>query len=367
MKIAVDQQIFSLQVHGGVSRYFSRLVQGLLDSGQELGVFAPLYQNSYLRSLPKESVHGWHIRRYPYKMANIFLRFNQYISRVQIARWKPDLVHETYYSRVGSAPVGCPTVVTVYDMIHELFPNDFLARDNTAAIKRLAVDRADHVICISENTKIDLMRLYGTPASKISVVHLGFDQFAPRTVKHQLTTLADRPFLLYVGARRGYKNFIGFIRAVASSKRLLSDFDIVAFGGPKFSTKELNEMSSLGFRGNQIRHQSGSDDVLGRFYSSAKAFVYPSLYEGFGIPPLEAMAHQCPVISSNTSSMPEVIGKAGEYFDPADTDDMRRAIEDVVYSVSRVNELRRFGEERLTAFSWDKCARETFDIYRSLI
>lgn len=367
MKIAFDHQTFVLQPYGGIPRYFTQLAQGLVNHGQEVGVFAPLYQNSYLAVLPKEIVHGRHIQRYPPKIGGLFLKYNEVKSHAQIARWKPDLVHETYYSRVGAAPLGCPTVITVYDMIHELFPNDFLVRDNTATIKRIAVDRADHVICISENTKMDLMRLYGTPASKLSVVHLGFDQFAPRAVKQQLTTLADRPFLLYVGARGGYKNFIGFLRAVASSKRLLSDFDIVAFGGSKFSTKELNEMSSLGFRENQIRHQSGSDDVLGRFYSSAKAFVYPSLYEGFGIPPLEAMAHQCPVISSNTSSMPEVIGKAGEYFDPADTDDMRRAIEDVVYSVSRVNQLLRFGEERLTAFSWDKCARETFDIYRSLI
>ncbi len=367
MKIAFDHQIFTLQAHGGVSRYFTRLVQCLLDLGKQIGVFAPLYQNSYLPAVPKEIVHGRHIQRYPPKMAGLFLKYNEVKSHAQIDRWKPEIVHETYYSRVGAAPLGCPVVITVYDMIHDLFPNDFLSRDNTAIIKRIAVDRADHVICISENTKMDLMRLYGTPASKLSVVHLGFDQFAQRAVKQQLTTIVDRPFLLYVGERGGYKNFIGFLRAVASSKRLLSDFDIVAFGGSKFSAKELNEISSLGFRENQIRHQSGSDDVLGRFYSSAKAFVYPSLYEGFGIPPLEAMAHQCPVVSSNSSSMQEVIGKAGEFFDPADTYDMRRAIEDVVYSVSRTNQLRGFGEERLTNFSWDKCARETFDIYRSLI
>ena len=367
MRISYDYQTFILQSYGGISRYFTRLAQGMLQLNQQVGIFAPLHRNNYLLSLPREVVFGRYISSYPKKTARFFLAYNQFLSHSKIAKWKPDLVHETYYSRVGTAPVGCPTVITVYDMIHELFPNDFLVRDNTATIKRIAFDRADHVICISENTKMDLMRLYGTPACKISVVHLGFDQFAPRTVKQQLTTLVDRPFLLYVGARGGYKNFIGFLRAVALSKKLLSDFDIVAFGGSKFSAKELNEMSSLGFRENQIRHQSGSDDVLGRFYSSAKAFVYPSLYEGFGIPPLEAMAHQCPVISSNTSSMPEVIGKAGEFFDPTDTDDMRRAIEDVVYSASRVNQLRRFGEERLTTFSWDKCARETFDIYHSLI
>ncbi len=201
-------------------------------------------------------------------------------------------------------------------MIHELFPNEFSVTDNTAATKRIAIARADHVICISENTKLDLMRLHGTPASKISVVYLGFDQFVTDEDKLPPAVFAGKPFLLYVGQRGGYKNFTGLLKAVASSDRLLSDFDIIAFGGPKFSDSERNLVSSVGFAENQVRQISGDDDLLGGFYGSAKAFIYPSLYEGFGIPPLEAMAHQCPVISSNTSSMPEVIGSAGEYFDP---------------------------------------------------
>jgi glycosyltransferase involved in cell wall biosynthesis len=153
---------------------------------------------------------------------------------------------------------------------------------------------------------------------------------------------------------------------VASSKRLLADFDIMAFGGPKFSAIELKLMSSLGFSENQIEHKSGDDELLSGLYGSARAFIFPSLYEGFGIPPLEAMAHQCPVISSNTSSMPEVIRDAGEYFDPSDIDDMRRAIEAVVYSDTYVESLRKAGTERLTAFSWKKCTQETFNIYKSL-
>jgi glycosyltransferase involved in cell wall biosynthesis len=366
MRIAFDYQTFVLQSYGGISRYFTQLAQGLLDMEQEVEIFAPMHRNSYLSTLPQGIVNGRHINRYPPKTTRLFSAYNQLGSRFQIARWKPDLVHETYYARAGSAPRICPTVITVYDMIHELFANEFPKRDNTAAIKRIAVERADHVICISENTKLDLMRLLGTPANKISVVLLGFDQFAPREEAPQVVTPTGNPFLLYVGQRGGYKNFSGFLKAVASSKRLLSDFDIIAFGGPRFSSAEFGLISSLGFAENQVQHRSGSDNLLGSFYSSAKAFVYPSLYEGFGIPPLEAMAHNCPVISSNTSSMPEVIGVAGEYFDPNDTDDMRRAIETVVCSDNYAESLQKAGADRLTAFSWGKCTQETFDIYRSL-
>jgi glycosyltransferase involved in cell wall biosynthesis len=368
VRVAFDYQTFVLQSYGGISRYFARLAQSLSDLDQQVRIFAPLHRNSYLPTLPKDILNGRHIRGYPRKTTRLFLAYNQFRARSAIAKWKPDLVHETYYSRRPSAPQRCPVVVTVYDMIHELFPQAFPVTDNTAAKKRTAIDRVDHVICISENTKMDLMRLYGTPASKVSVVHLGFDQLAAREESERPVAPAAKPFLLYVGERsRSYKNFIGFLKAVASSARLLADFDIVAFGEPQLSAGELKLISSLGFGAHQVRQHSGSDALLGGFYSSARALVYPSLYEGFGIPPLEAMAHECPVISSNTSSMPEVIGSAGEYFDPRDTDDMRQAIESVVYSDSRIGILRQLGSERLKAFSWEKCTRETLGIYQSLV
>ncbi len=368
MRLAFDYQIFALQAYGGISRYFARLAQGLLDRGQQVRIFAPLHKNVHLTELPKQAVSGRYISVYPPKARRLVLAYNQFRIGQAIARSKPDLVHETYFSQRGSAPRACPTVITVYDMIYELFPDAFSARDNTAADKRIAIGRADHVICISENTKIDLMRLHGTPAAKISVVHLGFDQFVSPEHGQKPGVPAGRPFLLYVGERsRSYKNFIGFLKAVASSGRLSGDFDIVAFGEAEFSAGELKVISSLGFGENQVRQHSGSDAVLGSFYGAARAFVYPSLYEGFGIPPLEAMAHGCPVISSNASSMPEVIGSAGAYFDPGDTDEMRQVIESVVYSDSRIDALRRAGAERLKVFSWDKCTRETLDIYKSLV
>lgn len=356
-----------MQSYGGISRYFTCLAQGLIDLNQQVKIFAPMHLNSYLGSLPERIVIGRRINRYPPRTARFFSAYNQLVSRYQIGQWKPDVVHETYYARKGSGPGHCPTVITVYDMIHELFNNEFSKKDNTSEIKKIAVDRADHVICISQNTKNDLIRLYGTPESKISVVLLGFDKFSKIGVFQGSATQVTRPFLLYVGARDIYKNFSGFLRAVASSNNLLSDFDIISFGGPKFSSAESSYMNSLGFTKNQVQHVGGDDVLLGNYYKAARAFVYPSLYEGFGIPPLEAMAHQCPVISSNTSSIPEVVGNAGQYFNPSDTDDMRGAIEAVVYSDSRVENLKALGAARLAHFSWSKCTQETLNIYQSII
>lgn len=367
MRIAYDSQAFVMQSYGGISRYFTRLAQGMSDSEQQVGIFASLHRNGYLSALPEEVVHGKYVDHYPANTARLFGAYNRIRSRFQMARWRPDLVHETYYSNAATLSRHSPVVITVYDMIHELFPSDFSPKDETTVFKRRAVERADHVICISENTKIDLMNMYGTSTNKLSVVHLGFDHFAPTADWAQFSTPAKRPFILYVGQRGGYKNFLGFLKAVSSSSRLLSDFDIVAFGGGRFSMSELREISELDFSENQVIHKSGSDELLGSLYRSATSIVYPSLYEGFGIPPLEAMAHQCPVISSNTSSMPEVIGSAAEYFDPADTDDIRRAIEAVVYSDYRLNELRLLGLNRIKHFSWDECSSQTLDIYKKLI
>ena len=368
VRVVFDYQIFARQAYGGISRYFVRIAQGLLGMRHQVRVFAPLHQNRYLSELPEQAVSGRYIRGHHPKARRLVLAYNQYFSGPAIARSKPDLVHETYFSKRGFAPKGCPTVVTVHDMIHELFPEAFSARDDTASNKRAAVEHADHVICVSNNTKSDLMRLYGTPFEKVSVVQHGFDQFAPAEESNQPPTSGGRPYLLYVGERsRSYKNFAGFLKAVATSRRLPVDFDVIAFGEPSFAAGELKVISSLGFGEGQVRQMSGSDDLLGEVYESARALVYPSLYEGFGIPPLEAMAHQCPVISSNASSMPEVIGGAGEYFNPKNTDEMRQAIESVVYSDSRIGALRIAGLERLKTFSWEKCTRETLNIYQSLV
>lgn len=367
MRIAFDHQTFTHQTYGGISRYFAQLGQGLINCEQQVKIFAPLHRNSYLESLPRNIINGRRINKYPPKTTRFFAAYNDLVSRHQIAQWRPDVVHETYYSKRGTSTENCPTVITVHDMIHELFANEFPKNDNTISIKKNSIERADHVICISENTKNDLINLYATPANKISVILHGFDKFIEDEDKNTILNIEARPFLLYVGSRSGYKNFSGFIKAVAASKKLLSNFDIVAFGGSKFSDHERFLINSLGFIENQVRHTGGNDLLLGEYYRAARAFIYPSLYEGFGIPPLEAMAHNCPVISSNTSSIPEVIGDAGEYFNPYDVDDMRFAIERVACSDGRIQCLQELGKERLSYFSWNKCVQETLNVYRSVI
>ncbi|UNM21772.1 glycosyltransferase family 4 protein [Pseudomonas sp. ArH3a] len=364
MRVAFDHQIFCLQNYGGISRYFSRIAEQMAVTGNEVGIFSPLHRNFYLQDLPEGIVHGRKAEQYPPRTTRLALIYNHLLGHNAMRAWRPQVAHETYFSRFSAVPKGCPVVLTVYDMIHELYPENFSARDQTTQLKRRAVERADHVICISQSTRQDLMRLFAVPESKLSVVHLGFEQF--KRASQEVAGPSTKPYLLYVGSRHGYKNFLGLLDAVASSHRLKADFDIVAFGGGAFSASELEHAQQLGFSAGQLRQVGGDDAVLGQLYEGAKAFVYPSLYEGFGLPPLEAMAHDCPVISSGTSSMPEVIGDAGVLFDPLNGDEMAGAIERVVYSDNEIARLVELGHERLKHFSWQRCTQETLAIYQSL-
>ena len=169
-----------------------------------------------------------------------------------------------------------------------------------------------------------------------------------------------------MGSRDGYKNFSGLIKAVASSSLLMRDFDVITVG-TRFSTVEKNLISSLGFANNQVKRISYLTDMkLAQFYRNAAAFIYPSLYEGFGLPPLEAMSAGCPVVCSNTGSMPEVVRNAGVYFNPLDIEEMRNAIERVVFSEDLKNQLVTLGYENIKKFSPSKCASKTLEVYRRL-
>lgn len=367
MKIAFDSETFCQQSYGGISRYFARLVEQFILMKQDVGIFAPLHRNNYINRLPPGIVHGFRLRSYMPKGSRMMISLNRYVSMPLIKSWKPDVVHETYYTKSFLSPKLCPSIVTIHDMIFELFPGDFPSRFYTSQLKKHAIERAKHIICISENTRRDLITIYNTNPNKISVVHHGFNKFNVYNNKEINLNLHNKPYLLYVGSRSIYKNYLGFIRSVSYSKKLKKDFNIIAFGGGKFDSSELSQMKKLGFLPDQIIQLSGDDNILAFLYKKAAAFVYPSLYEGFGLPPLEAMANNCPVISSNTSSMPEVIGDAGEYFNPQIVEEIALAIEKVVYSPIRSQELIEKGQKRLTQYSWKDCAEKTLDIYKSIV
>lgn len=366
MKIAFDYQIFFWQNYGGISRYFKVLAQELSLLDQQVRIFSGLSRNSYLSELSSNLVKGYNLERYPWKTARFIKQLNHHLMSIKINQWQPDIIHETYYSKRATSSINCARVTTVYDMIHELFPNDFSVNDKTTRNKKATFDRVDQIISISHSTKADLVRLFDIDESKVSVVHLGVDlSFAD---KFEIVGVNnERPYLLYVGSRQGYKNFDTLLRAVADDSKLKNDFDIVAFGGGQFSSSEQHLIKELKFRNEQVRQVSGADQVLVKLYKQAAAFVYPSLYEGFGLPPLEAMMCNCPVVSSNTSSMPEVIADAGEYFDPNDKSSIGQAITNVVYSPARSMQLVDAGKERARLFAWDKCAHETLEVYKNII
>ena len=366
MKIAYDHQTFSLQRYGGISRYFVKLAEQLDQLEQEVNIFAPLHQNQYLSDLPKSMVTGHGIDRFPRKTTRAIRYANRTIAHMQMVRWKPDIIHQTYYGGLNLKSSKTPVVVTVYDMIHELFPESMRVTDRTARAKKAAIKNADHVICISENTKRDMLEILDVCESKVSVVHLGIDNYFSDANFCAASVSEYQPYILYVGSRGGYKNFSSLLKAFARTPKLKKEFKLVTFGGGKFSRHELDEIQSLGLNDSQILPVSGDDSLLQTYYENASAFVYPSLYEGFGLPPLEAMSAGCPVVSSNTSSMPEVISDAAEFFNPEDIECFAQALEAVVYSEERRADLVVRGYKRVRALSWNKCAQQTLNVYEKL-
>jgi len=364
MKIVYDDQIFCWQEFGGVSRYYYELAKRVAkEKNCSATVVAPLYVNSYLAE-GGVKVKGMHIPK-ARNSGRIISALNSIAASAFIHFERPDVLHETYYYRRRSlAPRGCATVVTVFDMTHEKFPDYFFSRDRTSEAKRAAVMRADRVICISANTQRDLINIFGVAPEKTVVIHLGFTLTGQGGAAMPLTE--TRPFLLYVGPRGGYKNFDALLTAYASSSILRNGFALVAFGGGGFSPSENERIHALGLR-DSVRQVSGEDALLAALYQQSAAFVYPSLYEGFGIPPLEAMSFGCPVVCSNSSSIPEVVGDAAYLFDPADVDAVRTAIEAVVGGDDLRSDLVRRGRERIQHFSWDCTAMQTMAVYRELL
>lgn len=371
MRIAFDHQAFSWQEYGGVSRYLYELARELAShQGQEVSIVSPLYVNRYLRQEAQHAFKLWgipvhHISRTDWLMriANSLL-VGPLIVRPVLKKLEPDIVHETYYSRFRFAPKNAKVVLTVYDMVHELFPEAFSALTPTRREKAAAVERADHIICISQQTRRDLIELLDVDPAKTSVVYLGFSRMAVQP--KMCAEIQGRPYLLYVGVRGGYKNFAGMLRAVAASPALRKDYRIICFGGGPLSGKEQALAAQLGYADGDVLQVSGSDAVLAGLYQHARAFIYPSLYEGFGIPPLEAMSFDCPVACSSVSSIPEVVGDAAAYFDPSSTEDMRTIIEWVATDEALRKRLVAAGREQIKTFSWARCAEETLAVYRKV-
>jgi glycosyltransferase involved in cell wall biosynthesis len=364
MHIVYDYQIFALQALGGISRYVLELAQRLPSFSPDFTttILAPLHINLSLEQSPVHKI-GRRIAPFPGKH-HILPSINRIAGHRILRKLHPDLVHETYYSS-ASQSTQVPHVLTVYDMIHERYPDQFTGVDRVIPqVKARAVAMADHLIVISGNTRDDLVEYLHVAPEKITVIPLASSLLKPG--EGQMGEIRTKPYLLYVGLRNGVKNFQTLLAAFSHSSVLRADYDLLCVGGGTFTPVEMALIKEMGVT-EQVQHRSVDDTLLATLYAQAALFVYPSLYEGFGLPILEAMHCGCPVVCSNTSSMPEIAGDAALYFNPHDEEEMRVVMESVVRSITKTAELRTRGYARESMFSWENCVAHTAEVYQNML
>lgn len=272
-----------------------------------------------------------------------------------------NLIYHSFYHRIPKNHKG-PLVVHAYDMIQELF----YSMPKASEFKRKSFEKANLIVAISKSTKDDLCRICSVSPDKVMVAHLAADEifFEKRASAEKVY---KRPYMLYVGGRGyKYKNF-DFLLDIFISKKYFLDFDLVLFGGEKNLAPEQKEkIKKTAGEGNWLLQEFGDDKKLPGLYANASVFCYPSLYEGFGIPLLEAMAAGCPMVACDSSSVPEVVGGAGLLFDPKDPDDLPRKIEKIINDKKMAADLVWKGKERARQFTWDKTADTIYQSYLKL-
>jgi glycosyltransferase involved in cell wall biosynthesis len=232
--------------------------------------------------------------------------------------------------------------------------------------KRKLYESADAVICVSESSRRDLLHYYQVDPARAFVVYHGIKPFAVDEEQTTNSPPAQRPYLLFVGFRGTYKNFAMLLHAYATSG-ISRDYDLLTIGGGAFSLDELSIIKSLGVAHNVQNLQGVGDSRLAAIYRGASLFVYPSLYEGFGFPPLEAMSVGCPVLVSSTSSLPEICGDAAHYFDPEDPNDLSRSLLNVLNSPDSLPTMRARGYAQVSRYDWNQSAAKTHQIYLNVL
>lgn len=256
-----------------------------------------------------------------------------------------------------------PFVMTVHDMIPELFPEYFAKDDYQIMQKKLLCPLAAQIHVPSKKTKADLVNILNVDPEKITVIPHGKPMYGTHECLWQ--PLIGFPYLLYVGERGGYKNFSAFIQECSHIIKEFPDIRVVCTG-KGFNVREKMELSSLGIRANVV-HKYVDEKELRNLYHYAIAFVYPSAYEGFGIPILEAFANDCPVMLNNASCFPEVAGEAAIFFDIKKRGDFYEKFMAFYQSGADMRErIIEKGRLQVEKYSWEKSADALMTIYRSL-
>jgi glycosyltransferase involved in cell wall biosynthesis len=369
MKVLYDYQIFN-QPFGGISRYFYNLINEFNRmSDIEIDLALKYTSNEHLSgsfnnnlsNLPFPEVSNKYFRKGINKIAQLT---NKNVSTKKLKQSNFDIFHPSYYETYHIGKTRKPTILTVYDMIHEKFSQYFEDDQSTSLNKKELCKSASKILAISQSTKVDLIEIFDVPEEKVVVTPLagGFEKaFYNQTVGASL----PKRYVLFVGNRRGYKNFDRFFDAMIPLLKKDEDLHLVCTG-KSFTVEEISKFNNFSLE-NQIVHRFPKDDEFYTYYNNALAFIFPTLYEGFGIPTLEALSSDCPAILSNTSSLPEVGGDAALYFDPDSIEDMRNVIEKVIYDNDlRLNMIRK-GRVQSQKFTWEKTALMTKNVYKEFI
>jgi glycosyltransferase involved in cell wall biosynthesis len=367
VKVLYDHQCFVQQQFGGVSRYHYQLIKELNKlQGVETKLSLKYSNNFYINGDTSLGVKKFFPNNSFYFKRTILDYINRLSTIPTLKKDDYDLFHPTYFNPYFLNHINDkPFIITVYDSIHEKYPEIINAIDKTLEHKKLLVSRANLILAISESTKIDLISLYNIPAEKIEVVYLAASINKSQASSNIKVDLPEK-YILFVGNRDFYKNFKNFIISVEPLLMEHKDLFLICAGGSSFTDEEKKFFHSKELE-NKILHKGADDVTLATLYANALAFIFPTLYEGFGIPALEAMNCDCPVIMSNTSSLPEVGGDAAIYFDPNSIDNMREKIESVIFNKDLRDNLILKSKTQRQKFSFEKTARQTLEVYKRLL
>lgn len=308
----------------------------------------------------------------------------QVIFPIILWRAKLNLIHFPHFNVPLLTP--SPFIVTIHDLILTKFPSRrasmlppllyWIKQAAYRLVVRTAVKRARAIITVSEFTKKDIVDQFSAPPEKIYITYEGVVNFH-QSVANQNDESSilkgygiTEPFLLYVGNAYPHKNLSRLLSAYSEVRNSCPELSLVMVGKNDYFYERVRaEADTLGLYevssgiGKIVFPGYVPDLELGTLYRKALLYVFPSLYEGFGLPPLEAMSCSCPVASSNQASLPEILGKAAIYFNPYKVSDISSVVTDLAADNNRRAEMARAGKEHVKKFSWQRCAEQTFAIY----
>jgi len=364
IKLLYDHQAFYLQRYGGISRYFTSLIGALIADNLAI-VQMPfrwvqnvhLMQSSYANV--RDPFSGMDFRG----KARILDVRNKFLLQRALRLKEFDVFQPTHYDDYFLPHLGPkPFVITIHDLIAQRLPRYFSQSDRYESNKKRLTEHAARIIAVSESTRKDLIALFGTSPERVTTIPLAA---APLRPSEGFPFAVPDRYLLYVGQRSAYKNFNRFSEAMAIVLASDPDLHLFCAGGGPLKDSETQAIRNF-VQGGRVHWRSVDDAVLAALYRDAEAFVFPSLYEGFGIPILESLQMGCPAIVSDRSSFPEVAGDAALYFDPDDVASIADTIQRVIGDKALKTRLRDAGFRRERDFSWQATARKTLMLYQEL-